>query len=382
MLRSKVYMVAVATVAAAGSAGPAHAAKLPAADQQFVDSTVMQAMQAQRLPGVMIKISGPKGNYEKAYGVANRTTGGPIRVSDHVRIASITKSFTATAVLEQVQHGRLSLSDKLSRWFHGLPNGNRITVRQLLAMQSGLYDFTSDPKFNRKFNANPLLSFKPTDVVSIVRRHRPLFAPGTQTKYTDSNYVLLGIILEKVTGRSVESVITRDVIDRAGLRHTSFPTTAAMPTPFSHGYFAGVNGAGPLRDYTGVNPKVAWTAGAMISTLGDLQRWGKVLATGTLLSRKLQALRLQFGTIPNGSGPPVGYGLGILRFGDWLGHDGAILGFSTETFYDRSTGAQIVAAANLSSNFSTPTLDIFGQIAQHLYPSSLAPAISHSRPVH
>jgi D-alanyl-D-alanine carboxypeptidase len=144
-----------------------------------------------------------------------------------------------------------------------------------------------------------------------------------------------------------------------------------MPKPFSRGYYAGDDGDGAIRDYTAVNPKVAWTAGAMISTVTDLKRWGKVLARGTLLSKKLQRERLRLGRIPNQGGPPVGYGLGILRFGDWLGHDGAIFGFSTVTFYERSTGAQIEAAANLSSNFSTPTLQLFGLIAQRLYPDSL-----------
>jgi D-alanyl-D-alanine carboxypeptidase len=110
----------------------------------------------------------------------------------------------------------------------------------------------------------------------------------------------------------------------------------------------------------------------MVSTIGDLRVYGGALATGRLLTPAMQRLRLHFGTIPNGDGPPLGYGLGILRFGDWIGHDGAIFGFSTETMYDRATGAQIVAVANLSSNSSTPTMSIFAAIAQHLYPESLA----------
>jgi D-alanyl-D-alanine carboxypeptidase len=368
--RHLAIIVATAGLALAGAAAPAGAAQLPQADRDFVDATVAQAMQTGRLPGVMIRISGPMGTYKKVYGVADLRSGTPMAAAQHVRIASITKSFTATAVLRQIQRGRLSLSDKLSHWVKGIPNGRRITIRQLLAMRSGIYDFTSDRRFTRDFDANPLMRFAPQDVVRIVRRHKPLFAPGARTQYADSNYVLLGIILEKLTGRSVESLIQRDVVRPARLRETSFPTRPTLPKPFAHGYYAGDDGNGELRDYTAVNPKVAWTAGGMVSTLDDLKRWGKVLATGTLLSRKLQAQRLRFGKIPN-PGPPVGYGLGILRFGDWLGHDGAIFGFSTATFYERSTGAQIVAVANLSSNFSTPTLEIFGIIAQHLYPASL-----------
>jgi D-alanyl-D-alanine carboxypeptidase len=362
----------VAAVLAAGAAG-AQAAPLSGADRQFVDQTVMRFMQTDRLPGVSIAISGPKGSYVRSYGMSNLATRATLRAVDRVRIASITKSFTATAVLEQVQRGRLSLSDKLSRWVSGIPNGNRITVRQLLAMRSGVYDYTSDPAWNRRFNANPLSPFKSSDVVAIIRRHKPLFAPGAKTQYADSNYVLLGIILEKVTGRSVESVITRDVIKPAGLGGSSFPTTPAMPRPFAHGYYAGDDGKGKIRDYTRINPRLAWTAGALISTLGDLVKWGKVLAKGTLLSHSLQAQRMRFGMIPTPNRIPLGYGLGIMLLGDWVGHDGAIYGFSSETLYDRVNGAQITAVANLSSNFSTPTLAIFGEIAKHLYPASLRP---------
>ena len=362
----------IAAILTAGGAG-AQAAPLSASDRGFVNQSVMRLMRSDRLPGVSVAISGPRGSYVKTYGVSNLGTRAPMSLADHVRIASITKSFTATAVLEQVQRGRLSLSDKLSRWVSGIPNGRRITVRQLLAMRSGVYDYTSDPAWNRRFNANPLAPFKPSDVVAIIRRHKPLFAPGAKTQYADSNYVLLGIILEKVTGRSVESVITRDVIKRAGLRGTSFPTTPAMPRPYSHGYYAGDNGKGVIRDYTRVNPHLAWTAGGMISTLGDLVKWAKVLATGSLLSRSLQSQRLQFGMIPTPNRIPFGYGLGIIRLGDWVGHDGAIYGFSSVTFYDRVNGAVITAVANLSSNFSTPTLGLFGQIAKRLYRASLRP---------
>ena len=151
------------------------------------------------------------------------------------------------------------------------------------------------------------------------------------------------------------------------------PTAPAMPRPFAHGYYGGENGKGRIRDYTRINPTLAWTAGGMVSTLGDLTKWAKVLAKGTLLSRRLHAQQMRFGMIPTASGIPLGYGLGITRLGDWVGHNGAIYGFSTETFYDRSNGAEITAAANLSSNFSESTTDLFVKLADHLYPGSLRP---------
>jgi D-alanyl-D-alanine carboxypeptidase len=359
----------IAIFALAG--GTAAAKPLPAQDRKFVDGVVAKAMKEERLPGVSVTVTGPQGNYTRAYGVADRATGAAYKASDHVRIASITKTFTATAILLQVADGKLSLEDPIGKWLPSVPNADQITVRDLLAMRSGLYDFTAEPKFLKAFTENPLMKFSPQDVVKIEETHKPVAAPDTETKYTDSNYVLLGLILEAVTGETVEKVITDKVIEPLGLTHTNFPTTAAMPKPFSQGYFAGDDGKSKIQDYTAVNPKVAWTAGAMVSTLGDLRKYGRELATGTLLPPSLQAERLKFGDIPNGSGPSVGYGLGILHVGSWLGHDGAIFGFSTVTMYEPKTKTTIAAIANLSSNFSTPTLDIFFGIAKQLDPATL-----------
>lgn len=371
LTRSAGAVLAAIVIAIAG-AQHASAAALAPADAQFVDDTVAQVMQAQRLPGVALKITGPKGTYEKSYGLGDTAGAIPLATGDHVRIASITKTFTATAVLQQVRAGRLALDDRLNTYVKGVPNGRRITIRQLLAMRSGLYDYTSDPTFNQRFETDPTMAWSPRDALAIIRQHKPQFAPGARTQYADSNYVLLGLILEKITKRSVQSLITGGIIRPLGLTQTSFPTTPALPSPFAHGYYAGPDNMGPtISDVTAINPTVAWTAGAMVSTIGDLETWGRELLRGSLIGPKLQHERLRLGTIPNGSGPPVGYGLGILRFGDWLGHDGAIFGFSSETFQDRTTGAQIVVVTNLSSNSTTPAMDLFGAIAQHLYPTSL-----------
>ena len=367
-LTSLIALVAVFALAV----GTAAAKPLSAKDRKFVDGVVEKAMEGERLPGVSITVTGPMGNYTRAYGVADRATGAPLTVADHVRIASITKTFTATAILLQVAHGKLGLEDTIAKWFPTVPNADRITVRDLLAMRSGLYDFTAEPKFLRDFTKNPLMKFGPRDVVKIVSDHKPVAEPDTETKYTDANYVLLGLILEAVTGETVEKTITNEVIKPLGLKHTSFPTTAAMPKPFSHGYFAGDEGNEKIRDYTAVNPKVAWTAGAMVSTLGDLRKYARELATGALLPPSLQAERVKFGDIPNSGGPSVGYGLGIIHVGNWIGHDGAIFGFSTVTMFEPKSGTTIAATANLSSNFSTPTLGMFFQVAERLDPASLA----------
>ena len=327
-------------------------------------------MREARIPGLTISITGPRGNYSRSYGRGRIAPQVPMRATDHVRIASITKTFVATAILQQVDRGRLRLSHTIDRYVRGVPNGKKITIRELLAMRSGIYDFTADPTFHREFERNPLMRFRPLDIIPIIRRHQPLFPPNARTQYADTNYILLGIVLQKVTGRSPESVITRDILRPLRLHETSFPFTAQMPSPFAHGYYAGPNGTATIRDYTLTNPAVPWTAGAMVSSVADMRTWGRALARGTLLSRRLQALRLHFGRIPN-PGVSVGYGLGIMRLGNWIGHNGAIFGYTSETFYLPSNGAQIVASGNLSSNSSTPTTMLFGLIAKHLYPGSL-----------
>jgi D-alanyl-D-alanine carboxypeptidase len=359
-------------VAFALAAGAAAAKPLPRADRKFVDAEVAKLMDAGRLPGVSIEVTSPQGDYTKAYGVADRADNTPYRLNQHIRIASITKTFTATAILRQVAEGKLDLEEPVVKWFPHLPNGKRITVRDLLSMRSGLYDFTADPQFLKEFTENPQMRFGPADVLKISSDHKPVAEPNVETHYTDSNYVLLGLILERVTGETAEAAITKDVIKPLHLTHTSFPTVAKMPAPYAHGYFAGDEGDGPIQDYTEVNPDIAWTAGGMVSTLGDLHKYARELGTGALLPKKLWDERRTFGTIPNGDGPSVGYGLGLLHFGNWVGHDGAIFGFSTVTMYEPKTKTTISATANLASNFSTPTLDLFYGVAHHLYPESFA----------
>ena len=345
---------------------------LPAKDRTALTKVVKKGMSAERLPGLNVGVWVPgRGRWVESFGVANRRTGERMRRSQRVRIASITKTFTATAVLQLVDAGRLRLDDTVAEFVAGVPNGDRITVRQLLGMTSGVYDYTMDKRFGRRFAANPLMPFGPRDVLAIVRRHEPEFAPGADLQYADTNYTLLGMIVEKVTGRPVGKLIERRILEPLRLRHTSYPGGPRMPAPFAHGYYAGDKGTGRLRDYTRINPDVAGAAGAMISTLGDLRTWAKALADGTLLAPATQTERLQFGAFPN-PGLSVGYGLGIFNLAGFIGHNGAIYGYSTAMFHLPEANATIVLAGNKATNFSQETTDMFVQIAQYLFPERFA----------
>lgn len=367
--------IAVAIVgvfATASSAGAANLSGFTPEQAAQVDATIQGVMSSQNVPGVNVGIYAPDGRlYENSYGVSDTATNTPMNPDDEIRIASISKTFTAVAVLRLIDRKKLRLTDTLNRYVKGVPNGKQINIRKLLAMTAGIYDFTRDDQFNAAFSANPLYpGWKPADLLAILERHDPDFPPGEMVSYSDSNYVLLGMIIEKVTGKPVHKVINR--LGRiVGLKRTVFPLTPELTAPFAHGYYAGDDGTGPLQDYTAVNPDVAWTAGNMTSTLGDLKRWAKLLGTGKLLSQRLFARQTTFREIPNPGGPSIAYGLGIFKLDDWIGHNGAIYGFNTAMFYLPGQNARIVISGNKSTNFSSETLDMFFAIAKQLFPGTV-----------
>lgn len=356
-----------AVVQARPEGARAAAARFDPATVAAMTSIVKGSMASSGTPGMAVGVWIPgRGNYIRTFGTADVKTGARFALRDHVRIASITKTFTATVILELVDRHRLKLTDHLSQFVHDIPNGSEITVKELLNMTSGVYDFTNDPTFLANYQADPTAPFGPANALAIVRRHAPSFAPGTGVEYSDSNYILLELIAQRVTGVSIRNLIQRRVIVPLGLTHTSYPVTPAMPAPFAHGYFS-ENGA--LRDVTRSNPNTAGGAGAIISTLHDLKLWAKALATGTLLSPATQALRLQ--TVSLGGVPgkiELRYGLGILTVNGFIGHNGAILGYGTAMFYFPKTHATFVIEGNNNDLSSTVPTDIFIKLAYLLYP--------------
>ena len=277
------------------------------------------------------------GVWTRSTGFADLASGEAFRPGDFMRIASITKTFTATAVLQLVDAGRLSLDDPLEAYVPGVINGTLASIRDLLAMQSGIPDYTANQAFADRFTADPTMPWSDADTLAVIAEAPgPDFAPGERCAYCDSNYALLGMVAQAVTGEPAGALITSSVIQPLGLKATLYPTDAAIPTPHPTGYVPDLpdptqpfdNAAHPPRVVDDVNPAVASTAGAIISTLDDLQTWGTELVAGTLLRPETQAQRLQFRRF---DGVPIdaGYGLGVMNVNEFVGHDGAIFGFSS-----------------------------------------------------
>jgi D-alanyl-D-alanine carboxypeptidase len=330
-----------------------------------MDSIVAAGMGSSSTPGVVIGVWDPGvGAYVHAFGTSDVSTGAPISVVDRFRIASITKTFTATAILRLVDEHRLSLGAHLGAFVPGIENGGRITIAELLNMTAGVYNYTEDPSFISGYFSNPLLPFAAQDALAIIRRHEAPFKPGEHVEYSDSNYVLLELVAEKVTGEPLAQLIQQQILDPLKLTDTSYPTTSRMPSPFTHGYLTEPVGR---RDVTLSNPGVAGGAGAMISALDDLKVWAKALATGSLLSQRLQRLRLRIRPLATGK-VTLGYGMGIMNLNGFVGHNGGILGYGTAMLYLPSKHATIIVEANNDNVSANVPTGIFIGLASYLFP--------------
>ncbi|MEU3932467.1 serine hydrolase domain-containing protein [Streptomyces sp. NPDC029044] len=308
-----------------------------------LDRAVAEVREQAGIPGVVVGLWMPgRGSYVRATGVADTVTRMPMTADSSVRIGSETKTFTVTALLRLVDEGRIGLDDPIAKYVRGVPGGHRITLRQLAGMRSGLFPYTADPEFIHDLLSDPERYFNPREVLAYGFRHANTFGPGEDFQYSNSNLVLLGLVIEKVTGRKLADVIHERVLRPAGLRHTLFPQDDEFPEPHPRGY-TDQTLSGEVEDVTDWNPSWAWAAGAMISDLHDLRRWAKVVATGELLSPGTQAQRLR--TLPTGY-PGTDYGLGIFETNGWIGHNGSIPGYETVTVHLPSQKATLVIMIN------------------------------------
>jgi D-alanyl-D-alanine carboxypeptidase len=312
--------------------------------ESSIDALVNSAMSDGKIPGVIVGVWAPgEGSYVKAYGTADTTSGEPLQVEDRVRIASITKTFVATVVLQLVDEGRLGLDETIEKYLPQVPAANAITVRHLLSHSSGLYDY-EDQAFMKSVVADPLKVWDPQQLLSLATAHPADFAPGSSCAYSNTNYIALGIIVEQVTGDRLGEEIKNRIIIPLGLAATEFPTGPEITGEFSHGY-TDLNDPGVLSDITRIDMSWDWAAGAMISNLDDLEVWARALTGGELISEELQKQRLTWLNMP-AYGPWVSYGLGIMKIGPLMGHSGADPGYNSAMYYLPEKDAVIIVLFN------------------------------------
>ncbi|MEU7187882.1 serine hydrolase domain-containing protein [Streptomyces sp. NPDC045369] len=328
----RTVLTALATTAAVGVPGsaPAYAAESAAPGHGHVhghahghaatQEALRRLVDVAGLPGVAAEVRDGGQRWFGSAGVADTGTGRARSADDRFRAASITKPFIATVLLQLEAERRLRLDDTVETWLPGLVrgrgnDGRTITLRQLLHHTSGLPDFTEDPDFRTnssgsRFPEHRYDNHTPQELVAIAMTYPPTSAPGTRARYSNTNFVLAGLVIEKVTGRSYAREVTRRVIEPLKLRGTSFPgSRATMPDPHPVAYTRLHDPApdAPVHDATEQNMTWLGAAGDMISTLGDLNRFHRALLGGALLPRAQMTELLS--EVPAGEG--VGFGLGV-----------------------------------------------------------------------
>jgi D-alanyl-D-alanine carboxypeptidase len=295
----------------------------------------------------------------------------PPTTADHYRIGSLTKTMTATVILQLIQEGELSLDDPISRYRPDVPNGDNITIANLLDMRSGLPGYDLDPVFLRAVDEKPERIWSPDDLLVIGYSEPALFAPGTAYDYSNTNYILLGLVMEQVTGKTAGELFKERLIDPLGLEDTTLPTLddASIPSVHAHGYMftTAEKGGGPdpaltpgqqlaaaggellPTDWSAANPSWGWTAGSVISTADDLVVWADAVVDGRLLSPDMHERRMASYQPMNPTRPDgVAYGSGMLRAGDYHGHAGLIFGYNTQFLRDPQTDTTIVVLTGLT----------------------------------
>ncbi|MFF4351875.1 serine hydrolase domain-containing protein [Streptomyces sp. NPDC001530] len=319
-----------------------------------LDVTVQQVMRQANIPGVTVGIWTPdKGSYVRSFGVADKGNGQRMSPDLYMRIGSETKTFTVTALLKLVDEGKVSLDDTIGEYVDGVPNGDKITLRELAGMRSGLFNYSEDPGFFTALTSDPQRPFTPQQLLDYSFKHPVLFPPGEKFYYCNTNLILLGLVVEKESGRPIGDYIQKNVLAPAGMDQTIFPTGAAFPNPHAQGY-TNQTANGEVADTADWNPSWAWAAGAMISTLNDLRIWAPTVATGVypdgtrMISPATQKQRL---TTPPTTIPGAGYGLGIFNVQGWIGHNGSLPGYESLTIYLPSAKATLVVLLNTDINY-------------------------------
>ncbi|NBM18718.1 serine hydrolase [Streptomyces sp. GC420] len=324
-----------------------------------LDAAIQRVMREAGVPGVIVGLSAPgKGSYVRAFGVADKATETRMTPGLFMRIGSETKTFTVTALLRLVDQGKAGLDDPIAKYVDDVPNGNRITLRDLADMRSGLFNYSMDEDFAKALTSDPQRPFTPQELLDYSFRHPVRFQPGERFEYSNTNAILLGLVVEKAGGLPLHEFIERNVLEPAGLRRTVFPTGAEFPDPHAHGYTE-QTASGKVEDATDWNPSWAWAAGAMISDLRDLRTWARVVATGELLTAGTQAERLRTGPSPV---PGAGYGLGIFDVQGWIGHNGSLPGYESLTVYLPEAQATMVVLLNTDiTKDGTEPSTLFGE---------------------
>ncbi len=287
----------------------------------------------------------------------------PMNENYTFRIGSNTKTMTGTVLLQLVDEKRLKLEDKLSKFFPTFPRADSITIRMLCNMTSGIFNYSEAEEFGDTLFNDPLHVWPPMNLVNIAFLHNFYFPVGTSFHYSNTNTIILGMIIEQITGRTLETEMNERLFQPLGFSGTGFITSGIqLPGTHGRGYYEGIYVEGrDLTEYYDIS--WGWAAGSAYSTPRELQKYVERMVDGGFLSDTLQHRRL---TEMIESPPKGGYGLCIVHRGTFFGHNGSCAGFTSSMYHSKDRNATIIIYFNAHLNAYSPD-DLFLRYVNILY---------------
>ncbi|WP_018599347.1 serine hydrolase [Mycobacterium sp. 155] len=374
MTALRVLLTACLALAVAGCSTTRTTA-LKTIDPTHLQTIVENAANKLGVPGALVLVQTPQGTFTAKVGTTELGAQTPPQPDTHFRIASNTKTMTAALIVLLAQDGKLSLHTPISAYVPDVPNGENITVADLLTMRSGLYCYTNAPELSAALDADPAKPWTPQQVLGIAFAHQTSAPPDSTYEYCNTNYALLGLAAEKVGGRPLAEQLHDRLFAPFGMQSTTLPgvNDTALPEPYAHGYMYGTTlyamvdedypadmvaaaQAGTLKpiDYTHQNPSYAQAAGGAISTADDLATWMRALVTGKVFDADyhqqwLNSLRPEDPAKPDGQ--RYGYGISYQRYGPNAAmyyHGGEMPGFNSFMGFDPDNNVALVIWTNLT----------------------------------
>ena len=354
-----------------GLAAPAAAASTPATAQL---QRALDRVVAAGAPGAAVLVRHGERTLRLSSGYGRLAPKTPMRVAHPTRIGGVTKTFVATVVLQLVDEGRLALNDPVAKWLPGaISNGDAITIRQLLNHTSGIFSYDKEPSvFAPYLDGDLTRIFDQDEGVKIAADRGPLFAPGSQLSYSNTNYVLLGRIVEAATGKTIGTELRDRLVAPLRLSRTSYPLTSPIAGRHTHGYLGG-------SDVTALTPTLLGAAGAIVSNAADVATFYRALLTGRLLSPAgLASMRLvdavATGGVADAGIRGGGWGLGLLReqfpCATAWGHDSETPGYTIAAWNSADGARQVVVVVNTSFDPDAPVGAVMRKVLSRAYCAS------------
>jgi D-alanyl-D-alanine carboxypeptidase len=394
MIRSKATLLKAAFMAAATLTLCHHAA----AQTSAVAADLKRSIQAQldewhkagRFPGATVGVALPWGeSFGLAVGYADTTAKIPMKPSDRLLAGRVGKTWAAATALALVQERKIGLDDKVEKhlgkepWFGRLPNARTITIRNLMNHTSGLVRYEFKDQFTKDLTSNPDRVWKPEELLAYLLDEKPPFEPGKGWDYSDTNYIVLGMIIEKVTGKKFYDEAERRFIKPLKLSGTIRQDRREMPGVVQ-GYAGANNPFGGTDEMIkggkfAINPQFEWTGGGYATTAEDLARWAKLMYEGKAIPPMLMPQMLDGVAAPM-LGRETKYGLGVIirstRMGMTYGHSGFFPGYLTEMMYFPNTKIAVALQVNTSvgQNLGKPLGRVLVDIAETVMKAVPPPA--------